>query len=81
MRASMHTSCAMMSSSVTPPTDDEGAEVDGAVEARGVAVCVWDHLGLSYALLRRTVAASIWHPSRKNKKRRERGHKNNEVSA
>ena len=36
----MHTSCAMMASSVTPPTKDEGAEVDGAVEAGGVTVYI-----------------------------------------
>ena len=36
----MHTSCAMMASSVTPPAEDEGAKVDGAVEARGATVFV-----------------------------------------
>ena len=34
----MHTSCAMMSSRVTPLVEEEGADVDGAVEARGIAV-------------------------------------------
>ena len=53
----MRTSYAMMASSVTPPTKDEGDEVDGVVEARGVAVSVRGRLGLSYASLRRTVAA------------------------
>ena len=36
----MHTNRAMMASRVTPPVEDEGAEVDGAVEAGGVAVSV-----------------------------------------
>ena len=36
----MRTSYVMMVSSVTPPTKEEGAEVDGAVEAGGVAVSV-----------------------------------------
>ena len=39
-QASMRTSYAMMASSVTPLAEDEGAEVDRAVEARGAAVCV-----------------------------------------
>ena len=55
----MRASYAMMVSSVTPPAEDEGAEVDGAVEARGAIVCVWGHLGLSCASLPRTVAVSI----------------------
>ena len=29
-----------MASSVTPPIEDEGAEVDGAVEAGGIVVLV-----------------------------------------
>ena len=36
----MRTSCVMMASNVTPPVKDKGAEVDGAVEARGAVVCV-----------------------------------------
>ena len=36
----MHKSCVMMASSVTPPVEEEGAEVDGVVEARGVVVSV-----------------------------------------
>ena len=36
----MHISCAMMASSVTAFAEDEGAEVDGAVEVGGVAVSV-----------------------------------------
>ena len=55
----MRTSCAMMAISVTPPVEDEGAEVDGTVQVKGVAVFVRGHLGLSCALLRLTVAASM----------------------
>ena len=51
----------MMASSVTPLVENEGAEVDGAVEAGGAAVCVWGYLGLSCAALRRTVAESMAH--------------------
>ena len=55
----MRTSCAMMALRVTPPTKDEGAEVDGAEEARGVAVSIRGHLGLSCTSLRQTIAASM----------------------
>ena len=61
----MHTSYAMMASSVTPPTKDEGAEVDEAVEAGGVIVSVRGYLDLSCASLRRMVAASMAHITRK----------------
>ena len=47
----------MMASSVTPPAKGEGAEVDGAVEVGGIAVCVWGCLDLSCAVLRLTIAA------------------------
>ena len=57
----MHTSCAMMASSVSLPAEDEGAEVDEAVEARGAAVYVWGCLGLSCAVLCQTIAASMAH--------------------
>ena len=36
----MRTSCAMMASSVTPPAEDEGTEVDGVVEAGGATISV-----------------------------------------
>ena len=55
----MGTSCAMMASSVTPPTEDEGAEVHGAVEAKKAAVCVWGRLSVSCASLHRTVVVSM----------------------
>ena len=40
----MHTSYAIMASSVTPLTKDEGAKVDGVVEVEGAAVSVYVHL-------------------------------------
>ena len=49
----------MMASNVTPLAEDEGAEVDGAVEAEGVAVFFQGRLNLSYASLRRMVASSM----------------------
>ena len=55
----MRTSYAMMASSVTPPTEDEGTKVDGAVKAGGAVVCVWGYLDLSCASFRLTVAASM----------------------
>ena len=55
----MHTSCAMMASIVTSPAEDERAEVDGAVEAGGVAVSIRGRFDLSCASLRLTVAASM----------------------
>ena len=55
----MRTSCAMMASSVTPPAKDEGAEVDGMVEARGATVYVWGYLSLSCVALHLTVVASM----------------------
>ena len=55
----MHTSYAMMASRVTPLVEDKGVEVDGAVEARGVAIFIRGCLSLSYASLRLTVAASM----------------------
>ena len=57
----MRISCAMMASSVTPPTEEEGAKVDGAVEAGGVAVSVQGCLEQSYAILRLMVAVSMAH--------------------
>ena len=57
----MHTSCAMIASRVTPPAEDEGAEVDGAVEAGGAVVSVWGYLERSCAILRIMVAASMAH--------------------
>ena len=42
----MRISCAMMAYSVTLPAED-GAEVNGAVEAEGASVSVHGHLGQS----------------------------------
>ena len=55
----MHTNCATMASSVIPPVEDEGVEVDGSVEAGGATVCVWGCLNLGCAVLRLTVATSM----------------------
>ena len=57
----MHTSYAMMASSVTPPTEDEGAGVDGAVEAGGATFCVWGCLSLNCGALCQTVVSSMSH--------------------
>ena len=61
----MRTSCAMMASSVTPSAEDEGAEVDGVVEVGGIVVSVQCRFSLSYALLCRTVVASMAHITEK----------------
>ena len=58
-RASMRTSCAMMASRVTSPAEDEGAEVDGAIEVEGVIVSIRGHLSQSCALLYLMAATSI----------------------
>ena len=61
----MRISCAMMASKVTAPVENKGAEVDGMVEAGGVAIFVQGCLGLSCASLRRMVAASMAHVTTK----------------
>ena len=43
----MCTSCAMMASSVIPPVEDEGAEVEGAVEIGEAAVSIRGRLNRS----------------------------------
>ena len=55
----MSTSCAMMSSRVTSPIEEEEANVDGAVEAEGITVP--DRLKHSCASLRLTIVASMAH--------------------
>ena len=57
----MRTSCATMASRVTPPTEEEGAEVDGAEEAGGVTISVCGRFGRTWASLRLTVAVSMAH--------------------
>jgi len=49
----------MIASKVTPPTEEEGAEVNGAEEVGGVAVL--DRLERSCASLHLTVAVSMAH--------------------
>ena len=49
----------MITSRVTPPAKEEGAEVDGAKEVGGAAVS--DCLKRSYALLRLIEATSMAH--------------------
>ena len=46
---------------VTPPTEDERAEVDGAIEARGAAISVEGCLERSCAILHLTLAVSMAH--------------------
>ena len=54
-----------MASSVTPPTKEEGTEVDRVVEAEGATVYIWGCLNRSYAKLRLTIAASMTHINEK----------------
>ena len=49
----------MIASRVIPPTEEEGADVEGAEEVGGAAVYVWSHHGLSYALLCQMVETSM----------------------
>ena len=51
----------MTASSVTPPSDEEGVDEEGAEEARGVTVSVHGSFGRSWALLCLTVVASMAH--------------------
>ena len=53
----MRISCAMMSLRVTSLVEEEGANMDGAIKARGIVVP--DHLERSCASLHLTVAAFI----------------------
>ena len=46
-----------MASSITPPLEEEGAEVDGMEGARGVAVSVHSRINQSWASLCQTDAA------------------------
>ena len=50
-----------MASSVTLPAEEERVEKDGAVEARGAAMCVWGYLSLNCDVLHRTLAMSMAH--------------------
>ena len=57
----MCTSCAMMASRVTPPTEEEGAEMDGVEDVERVTVLVRGRFGQSWASLYLTVAVSMTH--------------------
>ena len=57
----MCTSYAMMASRVTPPAEEEGAEVDRAEETGGVVITVRSYFSQSWASLHLTVTASIAH--------------------
>ena len=46
---------------VTPSVKEKGVEVDGAEEARGVAVSIHGRLSRSWASLRLTVPTSMTH--------------------
>ena len=65
----------MIASRVTPPVKEKGEEVDGAVEAKGIAVS--DHHERSCASLHLMVAR-LWHPSHGSGWTWERGQKNGE---
>ena len=69
----------MIASRVTPLAEEEGAEVDGAEEVGGVAICVWGYHGLSCTSLCRTIATSMA-PITENKEKTEKGWKNGEES-
>ena len=51
----------MTSSRVTPPTEEEEADEDGAKEAGGVTVSICGYIGESWALLCLTVTTLIAH--------------------
>ena len=51
----------MMALSVIPLVEEEGVEVDGAVEAKGAVVSVWGYIKRSCARLRLTVAVLMAH--------------------
>ena len=55
----MRTNCAIMSSRVTPLVEEEGTDVDEAIEVGGIAIL--DCLECSCALLHLIVAVSMAH--------------------
>ena len=57
----MRCGCAMTATRVTTPADEEGADVEGAKEAKVVVVSVYGHFGQSWALLCLMVATSMAH--------------------
>ena len=58
-------SCVMTTSRVTPPADEEGADVEGAEEAGGVAVSIHGNFSRSWASLRLTIATFMAHMTEK----------------
>ena len=57
----MRCSYAMIASRVTPPIDEEGADVEGVKKAGGVTISVCGCFSQSWASLRLMVAASMAH--------------------
>ena len=55
----------MTTSRVTPPADEEGADVEGAEEAGGVAVSIHGNFSRSWASLRLTIATFMAHMTEK----------------
>ena len=47
----------MMASRVTPPAEEEGAKVDGVVEARGFVISIYGRFSRSWASLYQTNVA------------------------
>ena len=56
---------AIIDSRVTPPAEEEGANVDGVEEAGGVAVSIYGRFGQSQASLCLSVAAIMAHTTEK----------------
>ena len=55
----------MIASRVTPPEEEEEADVDGAEEAEGVTISVCGYFGRSWASLRLMIVASMAHMTEK----------------
>ena len=55
----------MIASRVTPPAEEEEADVDGAEEADGVTISVCGYFGRSWASLRLMIVASMAHMTEK----------------
>ena len=57
--------CAMTTSRVTPPIDEEGADVEGVEESRGVVFSIRCRFSRDWASLCLIVATSITHITKK----------------
>ena len=64
-RASMHWSCTIIASMVTPPAEKEGKDGEEVEEAGGVAILVLGRFDQSWASLRRTITSSMAHITKK----------------